>query len=53
VNGRTVGDGVQDVDDMQIRLVSPDPTQYQAYYNVISNPLLWFIQHQLYDPTLP
>jgi trehalose 6-phosphate synthase len=46
---QTVGDGVHDVEDMQIRLVQPDPAQYQAYYNVVSNPLLWFIQHQLHD----
>jgi trehalose 6-phosphate synthase len=44
-----VGGGVQTVDDMQIRLVVPDPAQYRGYYNVISNPLLWFVQHQLYD----
>lgn len=43
------GDGVHDVEDMQIRLVVPDSAQFQAYYNVISNPLLWFIQHQLHD----
>jgi trehalose 6-phosphate synthase len=43
------GDGVHTVEDMKIRLVIPDAAQYQAYYNVISNPLLWFIQHQLYD----
>lgn len=44
-----VGPGVQQVEEMRIRLVEPDPKQYQAYYNVISNPLLWFVQHQLYD----
>lgn len=43
------GEGVHTVGDMKIRLVTPDPTQYKAYYNVISNPLLWFIQHQLHD----
>lgn len=44
-----VGDGIHDVEDMQIKLVRPEPARYQAYYNVISNPLLWFIQHQLHD----
>jgi len=43
------GEGVHQVDDMNIRLIPTKPAQYQAYYNVISNPLLWFIQHQLYD----
>jgi trehalose 6-phosphate synthase len=46
---QSVGDGIHNVEDMQIRLVTPDPARYQAYYNVISNPLLWFIQHQLHD----
>jgi trehalose 6-phosphate synthase len=46
-----VGDGVQTVEDMRIRLVAPDPAHYHAYYNVISNPLLWFVQHQLHDLT--
>lgn len=44
-----VGDGVHQADDMEIRLVTPDANAYQSYYNVISNPLLWFIQHQLHD----
>ncbi len=46
---QTAGDGIHDVEDMQIRLVSLEAAQYQAYYNVISNPLLWFIHHQLHD----
>lgn len=44
-----VGDGVQTVEDMKIRLITPNPAQFNAYYNVISNPLLWFAQHQLHD----
>ncbi len=43
------GDGVRTVEDLRIRLVLPDPAHYEQYYNVISNPLLWFVQHQLYD----
>lgn len=49
-----VGDAVQELGDMRIRLVAPDPQQYRGYYNVISNPLLWFVQHQLHDaPRFP
>jgi trehalose 6-phosphate synthase len=44
-----VGDGVHTVRDMTLRLVVPDPVQYRGYYSVISNPLLWFIQHQIHD----
>lgn len=44
-----VGPQTQTIDDMQIRLLDPDQNDYRNYYNVISNPLLWFVQHQLYD----
>ena len=33
----------------QIRLVSSDPDAYDRFYNLIANPLLWFIQHYLWD----
>jgi trehalose 6-phosphate synthase len=33
----------------QIRLVSSDPEAYDRFYNLIANPLLWFIQHYLWD----
>ncbi|MBE2270627.1 MAG: trehalose-6-phosphate synthase [Anaerolinea sp.] len=49
-----MGEGVHNLGDMSIRLVQPDAGQYHDYYNVISNPLLWFVQHQLHDtPRLP
>ncbi len=31
------------------RFVVIDPTTYHMYYNVIANPMLWFIQHYLWD----
>lgn len=40
---------VQRVDGIDLRLVITDSDQYEAYYNVIANPLLWFIQHQMWD----
>jgi len=50
----SVGNGTQTLEDMQIRLTAPDTHQYRNYYNVISNPLLWFVQHQLQDaPRFP
>jgi trehalose 6-phosphate synthase len=33
----------------RIRLVSSDPEAYDRFYNVVANPLLWFIQHYLWD----
>ena len=30
-------------------LVHSDPVAYERFYNVIANPILWFIQHYLWD----
>jgi trehalose 6-phosphate synthase len=32
----------------RLRLVAHDPSAYDWYYNVVSNPTLWFIQHYLW-----
>jgi trehalose 6-phosphate synthase len=39
------------VDDItyNVRLVESDPDAYDLFYNQIANPLLWFIQHYLWD----
>jgi trehalose 6-phosphate synthase len=33
----------------RIRLVESDPVAYDQFYNVVANPMLWFIQHYLWD----
>jgi trehalose 6-phosphate synthase len=33
----------------RLRLVESDPDAYDQFYNVVANPLLWFIQHYLWD----
>ena len=33
----------------KLRFVVPSEEAYHDYYNVISNPLLWFLQHYLWD----
>jgi trehalose 6-phosphate synthase len=33
----------------RLRFVVPDERAYNQYYNEISNPLLWFLQHYLWD----
>ncbi len=38
-----------EVEDLRIRLVEHDPKSYDLMYNVLANPLLWFVQHGLYD----
>jgi trehalose 6-phosphate synthase len=39
----------QNVDGTLLRLIRLESDRYDQYYNVIANPLLWFIQHQLWD----
>ena len=43
-------------DDPQywVRFIRPDPEQFRLYYDVISNSLLWFMQHYMFDvPHVP
>ncbi|MGI8642742.1 MAG: alpha,alpha-trehalose-phosphate synthase (UDP-forming), partial [Thermomicrobiales bacterium] len=35
--------------EFRLRFVVPSAKSYHQYYNVISNPLLWFLQHYLWD----
>ncbi|MGA7705341.1 MAG: trehalose-6-phosphate synthase, partial [Solirubrobacteraceae bacterium] len=35
--------------DFRVRLVVSDPDAYDRFYNVVANPMLWFIQHYLWD----
>jgi trehalose 6-phosphate synthase len=32
-----------------VRLVESDPEAYDRFYNIFANPMLWFIQHYLWD----
>ncbi|HEY6537501.1 MAG TPA: trehalose-6-phosphate synthase [Candidatus Dormibacteraeota bacterium] len=52
--GRADQDGVvaveaDDGSKFRIGYIHPEPEAYDLYYNEISNPLLWFIQHYLWD----
>ncbi len=33
----------------RVKLVASDPDAYDRFYNIVANPLLWFIQHYLWD----
>src|ERR687890_2463530 len=33
----------------RVRFVASDPEAYDRFYNIIANPMLWFIQHYLWD----
>jgi trehalose 6-phosphate synthase len=35
--------------EFQVRFVVSDPDAYDRFYNVVANPMLWFIQHYLWD----
>ncbi|HEX6655884.1 MAG TPA: trehalose-6-phosphate synthase [Candidatus Limnocylindria bacterium] len=40
--------------EMRLRFVPLERAQHEAAYNVIANPLLWFLQHQMWElPTRP
>ncbi|HWF58120.1 MAG TPA: trehalose-6-phosphate synthase [Candidatus Dormibacteraeota bacterium] len=39
----------EDGTSYRVSFVQPHPDAYDLYYNTISNPLLWFIQHYLWD----
>jgi trehalose 6-phosphate synthase len=32
-----------------LQFLKPDAAAYDGYYNVIANPLLWFLQHSMWD----
>jgi trehalose 6-phosphate synthase len=35
--------------EYRVKLVASDARAYDGFYNIIANPLLWFIQHYLWD----
>ena len=44
-----VDETARDGSRYRLRLVAHAPTVYDRYYNVIANPVLWFVQHGLWD----
>ena len=38
-----------DGDEYRVKLVASDEQAYDRFYNIIANPMLWFIQHYLWD----
>src|ERR671922_1474408 len=36
-------------DEFRVRFVASDPEAYDRFYNIFANPMLWFIQHYLWD----
>jgi trehalose 6-phosphate synthase len=46
--GEAFEETARDGSPYRLRLVTPDPQAYDWYYNVIANPVLWFVQHYLW-----
>ena len=44
-----VADGLMAEDGLRIELVEPEPAVYNMAYNVVSNAILWFCHHHLFD----
>jgi trehalose 6-phosphate synthase len=55
-DARVAREGPYEVEDLRVVLVEHDAEAYDLMYNQLANPLLWFVQHGLYDlpysPTL-
>lgn len=34
---------------INVKFINPSEEAYEGYYNVIANPLLWFLQHSMWD----
>ena len=39
----------EDGKSIYVRFLAPESSAYDGYYNVIANPLLWFLQHSMWD----
>jgi trehalose 6-phosphate synthase len=54
--GAAVDERSRDGSAFRLRLVAHDETAYDWFYNVVANPMLWFLQHYLwqlaYEPSI-
>ena len=47
--GRAFEVDAPDGGHFHVRLVASEPEAYDRFYNIVANPMLWFIQHYLWD----
>jgi trehalose 6-phosphate synthase len=47
--GGAIDETARDGSLYRLRLVAHDPAAYDWFYNVVSNPTLWFLQHHLWN----
>src|SRR5438045_9703615 len=50
VGGEAVEETARDGAPFRLRLVPHDPSAYDWFYNVVSNPMLWFRPHYPSEP---
>ncbi len=48
-DGRPFPVRAPDGGEYSVKLVASDTDAYERFYNIIANPMLWFIQHYLWD----
>ncbi len=48
-DGRPFPVSTEDGDEYRVKLVASSPEAYDRFYNITANPMLWFIQHYLWD----
>ena len=49
VAGETLEETARDGSPYRLHLVAHDRQAYDWYYNVVANPMLWFVQHSLWE----
>jgi trehalose 6-phosphate synthase len=49
VAGETFEETSADGSPFRLRLIAHDRQAYDWYYNVVANPMLWFVQHSLWE----
>jgi trehalose 6-phosphate synthase len=47
--GEAVDEQARDGSPFRLRFVAHDEQAYDWYYNVVANPMLWFVQHYLWE----
>jgi trehalose 6-phosphate synthase len=45
----TIDETARDGSAFRLRLIAHDESAYDWFYNVVSNPMLWFLQHYLWE----
>jgi trehalose 6-phosphate synthase len=50
VAGTAINERGRDGAPYRLRLVAHDEHAYRSYYDIVANPMLWFVHHSLWDP---